>query len=104
MIYVKRTSAKDELSEKERDEFPEDVRKKAFARAGGRCECTAEHLSAGNPPHRSGRCPRHFSYEQKAGEGKWEAHHIKAGGSGTLENCKILCVECHKLTKSYGKH
>lgn len=37
----------------------------------------------------------------------WEAHHktaVAAGGQDVLLNCKILCLDCHKSTYTYGKH
>ena len=38
--------------------------------------------------------------------GGWEAHHKTAaasGGSDTLSNCEILCIPCHKNTRTYGR-
>ena len=36
-----------------------------------------------------------------------QAHHktsVAAGGNDTVSNCKILCINCHKKTYTYGKH
>ena len=29
---------------------------------------------------------------------------IKDGGDNTLSNCKVLCLDCHKNTATYGQH
>lgn len=63
----------------------------AFARAEGKCERCGYPLSAQN---RGAENPN-----------GWEAHHIislTSNGSDALSNCKILCVSCHKKTKTYG--
>lgn len=76
--------------------FSEDVKKAAYARAGGRCECNRK-----NHNHPSGRCTRRPASRQDG-----EFHHIKsvlAGGSDTLSNCEFLCKPCHKATDSYGR-
>ena len=36
-----------------------------------------------------------------SGPGSWEAHHrirVESGGGDSLNNCKILCWDCHKKT------
>lgn len=49
-----------------------------------------------------------LSYDNRGKDGAWgawEAHHkvsVVAGGSDTLSNCEILCMDCHKKTGSYG--
>ena len=64
----------------------------AFRRANGKCET----------------CGKTLCFENRGKEGAWgawEAHHITAverGGSDGLSNCKILCLACHKKTKTYG--
>lgn len=73
--------------------FSKEVIDRAWKRADGKCE----------------RCGKDLSYSNHSeGEmGAWEAHHIKAqndGGDDRLSNCKILCLDCHKNTKSYGSH
>ncbi len=73
--------------------FSEEVKREAFNRANGRCEKCGKVLVYDN--HEDGE------------RGAWEAHHKKAvkdGGSDTLQNCQVLCRECHKKTKSYGNH
>ena len=72
---------------------------RAWSRASGRCECTlkvCEHY---------GKCNKELDPQNKAPEKEWEAHHIvsqDAGGPDSLDNCQILCVKCHKNTRSYG--
>ena len=73
--------------------FPMEIIKKAWNRAGGRCEVCRKELVWDN--HSEGE------------RGAWDAHHIKAkkdGGEDTLSNCRILCLDCHKETPSYGSH
>ena len=75
--------------------FPQDVKDKAYARAGGMCECARTGCG-----HR-GRC--YASLGTRVG---WHAHHIHAdskGGPDTLSNCEALCVDCHTNTRSYGR-
>ena len=73
--------------------FSENVKREAFIRAGGHCECCNKELVWQN--HEEGE------------RGAWEAHHkisVAAGGQDTLSNCKILCLDCHKKTRTYGSH
>jgi hypothetical protein len=70
--------------------FPQSVKDDAHTRAGGRCECTRKCN------HHTGRCSASLIY------GKWEAHHVVAGGPDTLSNCEALCGTCHKNTGTYG--
>lgn len=73
--------------------FPESVINDAWERACGHCESCGKELVKAN--HDEGQ------------RGAWEAHHIKAkkdGGTDRLSNCKILCLDCHKKTSSYGSH
>lgn len=77
----------------------------AFRRSGGRCECTRDEHKYSY----SGRCTRRLLWDQRGNDNSaygWEAHHIIAeskGGSDKLDNCEILCIECHKKTPSYGR-
>lgn len=76
------------------DGFSEEVRRFAWVRAGGRCECTRQC-----PGHAGIRCVRALR------PGDWHAHHKisrDAGGADTLENCEALCVPCHQNTSTYG--
>jgi hypothetical protein len=81
--------------------FPESVIDRAWTRAGGRCECkrkTCGHID---------RCPNVLVFTLRGHEdaGGWEAHHKTASilyPEDTLGNCEILCVSCHKNTRSYG--
>ena len=73
--------------------FSESVKWEAWKRADGRCEGCGKQLSLWN--HNEGEW------------GAWEAHHktsVAAGGQDTLSNCKILYLECHKKTYTYGSH
>ena len=73
--------------------FSENVKREAFIRAGGHCECCKKELIWQN--HKEGE------------RGAWEAHHktsVASGGQDTLSNCKILCLDCHKKTRTYGSH
>jgi len=90
-------------------QFPESVVKEAWKRAGGSyppapayCECKrSEH-------GHSGRCNKQLVWENRGKEGErgaWEAHHTvsqEKGGEPILSNCEILCLDCHKKTKTYG--
>ena len=76
--------------------FPESVRQAAYERAGGRCECKRRSCTC---HRRNDRCYK------KLRRPHWHAHHrtaVSSGGSDTLGNCEILCVECHKNTGTYG--
>jgi len=79
--------------------FPQDVVDQAWERSGGRCECTRS-----SHPHGAKRCPKKLNKGSRGKESEmgWEAHHIVTTGPATLSNCQILCMECHKLTRSYG--
>ena len=73
--------------------FSTEIIEKAWNRANGRCERCGKQLVREN--HNEGE------------RGAWEAHHKTAqssGGSDSLSNCEILCLECHKNTYSYGRH
>jgi 5-methylcytosine-specific restriction endonuclease McrA len=77
--------------------FSEATKDAAYARSGGRCECTRKDgLHQGYP-----RCPtrvtRHGAqYHHKTAE--------SVGGSDSLANCEVLCLSCHRATDSYGRH
>jgi len=83
--------------------FPEEELKKALASAGGRCECRRT-----NPDclrrHYGARCPVDGFTLWNRGE-RWHAHHRtsqEAGGKDIASNCEILCIPCHKATRTYG--
>lgn len=81
-------------------DFSEMTKDEAYKRAKGRCECTRQHQGKTNALHHGGRCTKTFTRH-----GAWHAHHIIAvssGGSNNLSNCEVLCIECHKLTETYG--
>ncbi len=86
-------SAKRKLAELKSEEFSEDTKKEAWLSATGRCESCGKKLVLGN--HNEGE------------PGAWEAHHIvpkSDGGLSDLQNCQVLCLDCHKKTDSYGMH
>lgn len=60
-----------------------------------------------NPKH-VGRCKEKFTYAQRGDADKgWHAHHVTPNaqdGPDTVENCRILCIPCHKKTDSYGTY
>ncbi len=65
----------------------------AWLKANGRCERCGKELV--------------FDNHQEGERGAWEAHHKTArdvGGSDSLSNCEVLCLDCHKNTSSYGRH
>lgn len=76
----------------------------AWQRAGGRCEC--RRSSCGHGPW---RCSKVLNWNSRGNDnapGGWEAHHkvaVAVGGSDALSNCEILCISCHKNTRSYGR-
>ena len=80
--------------------FPQDIIDEAFwRRAGGKCECTRQC------PEHSGRCNKVLDPKNTKPGMQWHAHHKvsqDAGGPDTLENCEILCTECHENTESFG--
>lgn len=73
-------------------DFPQSVKTLALIRAGLQCECVRRH------PHHFVRCANRTGLE---------FHHKTAevlGGGNSLSNCEVLCVPCHRLTPSYGRH
>ena len=80
--------------------FSEETVKKAFSRAEGKCECRRERHN-----HDYVRCNKELVYENRGrenGRGCWESHHKNSLGGDTLDNCEILCWDCHKKTGSFG--
>lgn len=78
--------------------FSAETIRQAWARSGGRCECTRK----GHDHY--GRCPKRLERSKQgcpstgSTQGHWEAHHLIAvasGGSDALSNCEILCCGCH---------
>ncbi len=72
--------------------FAESVVKQAWERAGGQCECRRRTHSHFYIP-----CGKQLRWEVrgKASQGGWESHQTRIGGGDTLENCEILCWQCH---------
>ena len=76
--------------------FSETTKTTAYIRSGGRCECKRT-----SHPHHIKRCAKRLARKTA------QFHHIlsvAAGGSDGLANCQVLCLRCHKLTRSYGRH
>ena len=72
--------------------FSAQVISTAWENAHGHCEKCGKQLSWGN--------------RGRDGRGSWEAHHktaVSSGGSDVLSNCKILCFDCHKETRTFGR-
>jgi len=80
--------------------FPQSVVDEAWKRSGGQCECRRDHFE-----HAGFRCPERLSYWDRGSEGPggWEAHHKNSNGPAIASNCEILCQECHKRTRSFGR-
>ena len=83
--------------------FTEEELKKALANAGYRCECART-----NPDclerHDRYRCSVSGLTLGNRGT-KWHAHHKVSQdkhGKDIASNCEILCISCHKATRTYG--
>lgn len=77
---------------------------KAWNRANGHCEC--ERATCGHARKCNKQLSRYARGDDNSPYG-WEAHHktaVSNGGQDTLSNCEILCMECHKNTRSYGRN
>ncbi len=80
--------------------FPQNIIEAAWNRAGGRCECNVNCHSAHS------RCRKVLDPQNNKEGMKWHAHHISSdasSGSDGLANCLVMCVSCHKNTRSYGR-
>jgi len=90
-------------TEESRVAFTNETILRAWQRSGGKCEC--ERISHN---HNFRRCNKTLIWGNRGKDwmiGSWEAHHktaVSVGGSNTLSNCEILCIDCHKTTRSYG--
>ena len=83
------------------EDFSQETIDKAWKRSGGHCECTRQTCG------HNYRCNKllNYSHHSEGEIGAWQAHHKVAKASGGLDivsNCEILCLECHKNTKTYG--
>jgi len=77
--------------------FSDETVKKAWDRAGGKCECERTRHNHPTPHNKTLR------WESRGSSGPlgWQAHHgisVDSGGTDTLSNCEILCWDCHKAT------
>lgn len=83
--------------------FPKKELEKALASAGGRCECRRTNQDC-LKRHDRRRCT--VSGLTLGNQGiKWQAHHRTsqaAGGKDIASNCEVLCIPCHKATRTYG--
>ena len=83
--------------------FSDEVVRAALDRAGGRCECNRTNSDC-LKKHSYFSCNESGFTMQNRGT-RWETHHKtsqEAGGDDTLSNCEILCLDCHKATRTYG--
>lgn len=84
--------------------FSSTVIENAWKRSGGRCECCRSTCGHGNR-----RCNKMLNWDAHGKDnasGGWEAHHkvaVASGGSDALSNCEILCIACHRNTRTYGR-
>jgi hypothetical protein len=78
----------------------ETVRRRFDYNAEQQCECHRCQLH-------NGRCDRKLRWEMRstaASDAGWQAHHLDPDGGKSIVNCRVLCVPCHKETRSYGAH
>lgn len=84
--------------------FPEEELKKALANAGERCECRRTNADCLKKHNRVRCSEKGFTLGNH--KSRWQAHHRTAqdaGGKDIASNCEILCVDCHRATRTYGK-
>jgi len=68
-------------------EFPEIIKRQAFRRSAGKCECSR------TTHHHSGRC-------NAALGAQWYIHtktSLRSRDDVTLANSEVLCSSCHKV-------
>ncbi len=65
--------------------FGEDVKRAAYRRANGQCECMRQSCMA----HYAGRCTRSLA------DG-WRAHRVDPDGPESMDNCEALCIPCYE--------
>ncbi len=73
--------------------FSDKTKLEIFEKANGKCEACGKQLVFDN--HTEGE------------RGAWHAHHktsVASGGEDVASNGKALCLDCHKKTKTFGKH
>lgn len=73
--------------------FPEWVIDERWQTAVGCCECR----NPNHPHHCDRACRRDLS------RCDWDAHHANRYAGDSVSNCRLLCVDCHYLTRSYGR-
>jgi 5-methylcytosine-specific restriction endonuclease McrA len=81
--------------------FADDIVAAAWQRSNGVCECMDfPHCHHPVVPHAR---PLAFEARGRVGSAQgWELHHIDPMGLPALANARILCIDCHKRTPSYG--
>ncbi len=77
--------------------FSEETLRRAWAWAGGRCECKQESHD------HTERCGRELIWERRGarGSGGWEAR-LRVPplfGATALENCEIVCWPCYQAAE-----
>lgn len=84
--------------------FSSSVIEAAWQRSGGKCECSRS--TCGHGYRRCNKALSRYARGDDNASGGWEAHHkvsVESGGSDNLSNCEILCISCHKNTRTYGR-
>ncbi len=84
--------------------FPKSEVEKALASAGNRCECEKTNEDC-LKRHDRVRCSVSNLTMGSRGT-RWQTHHRtsqNAGGKDIASNCQILCIPCHKTTRTYGR-
>jgi hypothetical protein len=72
--------------------FSKETRDRAFARSKGQCECRRQGHN------HNGRCPKVVYRTTRVA-----FHLINRSMPSTLSNCEVLCIRCHRKTRSYGR-
>jgi hypothetical protein len=91
--FLKLTRLNDSLA-RQKNMYTSDSVKKAWDRAGGRCECQRR-----THPHGMERCGRYLVWENqgKGTQGEWVARKVDSRGADVSGNYEILCTLCNKL-------
>ena len=71
------------------ERFPDTIVDQAWNNAHSKCQRCKKPLNKGS--------------RGKESPMGWEAHHKNSNGPATASNCEILCQDCHKGTRNYGR-
>lgn len=84
-----------------RRDFSDETINQAWIRSGGGyCECTRSSHNHGS------RCSKPLIASNRGRDGlcAWEANHKSGDASdNSLSNCELLCWDCHKNTRNFGR-